>query len=132
MRLCASGSSLTSSNASTASSCAAALPPALWTPTRAHYAREHFHLDVREACLEDVADSFAPASFALITLWHVLEHLWAPRRDLQIIRTLLKPGGTLIVEVPNFGDPLRRLFGSSWAYVDVPRHLLQFTPRTLR
>jgi 2-polyprenyl-3-methyl-5-hydroxy-6-metoxy-1,4-benzoquinol methylase len=101
-------------------------------PTPAQYAREHFHLDAREACLEDVADSFAPASFDLITLWHVLEHLWAPRRDLQIIRTLLKPGGTLIVEVPNFGDPLRRLFGSSWAYVDVPRHLLHFTPRTLR
>jgi 2-polyprenyl-3-methyl-5-hydroxy-6-metoxy-1,4-benzoquinol methylase len=101
-------------------------------PTPAQYAREHFHLDVRQGCLEDVADSFAPASFDLITLWHVLEHLWAPRRDLQIIRALLKPGGTLIVEVPNFGDPLRRLFGSSWAYVDVPRHLLHFTPRTLR
>jgi len=35
-------------------------------------------------------------------------------------------GGTLIVEVPNFDDPLRRLFGRSWAYIDVPRHLLHF------
>ena len=102
------------------------------SPTPARYAREHFQLDVREACLDEVAGSFAPASFDLITLWHVMEHLWAPRRDLHIIRSLLKPGGTLIVEVPNFDDSLRRLFGRSWAYIDVPRHLLHFTPRTLR
>ena len=101
-------------------------------PTPAQFAREHLHLDVREACLEDVVDSFAAASFDLITLWHVLEHLWAPRRTLDIIRCLLKPGGKLIVEVPNFDDPLRRLFGGFWAYIDVPRHLLHFTPRTLR
>ena len=101
-------------------------------PTPAKYAREHFDLDVREACLDDVAGSFIPASFDLITLWHVVEHLWALRRDLRIVRSLLKPGGTLIVEVPNFDDPLRRLFGRSWAYIDVPRHLLHFTPYTLR
>ena len=101
-------------------------------PTPAKYAREHFHLDVREACLDDVAGSFAPASFDLITLWHVAEHLWAPRRDLRIVRSLLRPGGTLIIEVPNFDDPLRRLFGSAWSYIDIPRHLLHFTPRTLR
>jgi 2-polyprenyl-3-methyl-5-hydroxy-6-metoxy-1,4-benzoquinol methylase len=101
-------------------------------PTPAGYARERFGLDVREGCLEEVADALAPASFDVITLWHVLEHLRAPRRELQIIHALLKPGGTLIVEVPNFADPLRRLFGSSWAYVDVPRHLIHFTPRTLR
>jgi 2-polyprenyl-3-methyl-5-hydroxy-6-metoxy-1,4-benzoquinol methylase len=101
-------------------------------PSPAKYAREHFHLDVREACLDDVAGSLAPASFDVITLWHVMEHLWEPRRDLQIVHSLLKPGGMLVVEVPNFDDPLRRLFGSSWAYIDVPRHLLHFTPRTLR
>ncbi len=107
----------------------AGLEPA---PTPAKYAREHFHLDVREACLDEAADSFAPASFDLITLWHVVEHLRAPRRDLHIVRSLLKPSGTLIVEVPNFDDPLCRLFGSSWSHIDVPRHLLHFTPRTLR
>jgi SAM-dependent methyltransferase len=101
-------------------------------PTPAQYAREHFHLDVREAYLEDVVDSLTPASFDVITLWHVLEHLWAPRRALQIIHSLLKPGGTLIVEVPNFDDPLRRVFGGFWSHIDVPRHLLHFTPRTLR
>lgn len=101
-------------------------------PTPANYAREHFDLDIREACLDDVGSSLAPASFDLITLWHVVEHLWALRRDLRIVRSLLNPGGTLIVEVPNFDDPLRRLFGRSWAYIDVPRHLLHFTPRTLR
>lgn len=101
-------------------------------PTPAKYAREHFQLDVREACLDDVAGDFAPASFDLITAWHVVEHLWAPRRDLNIVRSLLKPGGTLIVEVPNFDDRLRHLFGSSWSYIDVPRHLLHLTPRTLR
>ena len=101
-------------------------------PTPAKYAREHLNLDVREGCLDDVAASFAPASFDLITLWHVAEHLPAPRRDLHIMRSLLRPGGRLLVEVPNFDDPLRRLFGRFWAYLDVPRHLFHFTPRTLR
>ncbi|MCY7370899.1 MAG: class I SAM-dependent methyltransferase [Polaromonas sp.] len=39
--------------------------------------------------------------FDIITIWHVLEHTEDPAAVLTKLRTLLKPGGVLVVEVPN-------------------------------
>jgi SAM-dependent methyltransferase len=40
-------------------------------------------------------------SFDLITIWHVLEHTEDPYFVLSKLRSLLKPQGVLVVEVPN-------------------------------
>jgi SAM-dependent methyltransferase len=42
-----------------------------------------------------------PGSFDLISMIHVLEHVPGPRETLEQIRTKLRPGGRLLVEVPN-------------------------------
>jgi SAM-dependent methyltransferase len=42
-----------------------------------------------------------PQSFDAITMLQVLEHLADPRQTLQRVRELLRPGGVLLVEVPN-------------------------------
>ena len=43
--------------------------------------------------------------FDLITMFHVLEHLEHPIRDLSHLGNLLKPGGYFVIEVPNILYP---------------------------
>jgi SAM-dependent methyltransferase len=68
-----------------------------------------------------------PASFDAVTLWHVLEHLEDPGTALSAIRTWLRPGGGLLVGVPNLGSLQARIGGERWYHLDVPRHRLHFT-----
>ena len=44
--------------------------------------------------------------YDLITLFHVVEHLYDPSSELQTIKQLLKPGGILVIETPNSNDAL--------------------------
>ena len=64
-------------------------------------------------------------------MWHVIEHLTGPRRVLTDIHRILKPGGRLLLELPNYDGYARAVFGTYWAALDVPRHLYHFTPATL-
>lgn len=45
--------------------------------------------------------TFAPESFDAVTIWHVLEHTEDPGAVLALLRSWMKPEGTLVVEVPN-------------------------------
>lgn len=71
------------------------------------------------------------ASFDVVTLWHVLEHLAEPRATLAQVVRLLRPGGLLVVEVPNFASWQARMGPKQWFHLDVPRHLLHFERSTL-
>jgi SAM-dependent methyltransferase len=73
-----------------------------------------------------------PGSFAAITMFHVLEHLYNPRAYLAAARELLAPGGRLIVQVPNAASWQSRLLGGAWNGLDVPRHLFNFRDSDLR
>lgn len=63
------------------------------------YANQEFDLNVINGFIEDA--EFDEHSFDIITLNHVLEHLQDPCMALTRLRTWLKPGGYLNVEVPN-------------------------------
>lgn len=71
------------------------------------------------------------ATFDLIVLHHVLEHLPDPLAVLQACRQRLAPGGRVVIAVPNFASWQRRFAGPYWVHLDVPRHLGHFTPRSL-
>ena len=73
-----------------------------------------------------------PESFDAVTLWASIEHLPSPMATLGAIRTLLRPGGRLLVSCPSFGSLSAAWFGSAWYGLDLPRHLTHFTPGTLR
>ena len=72
------------------------------------------------------------ASFDVITLWHVLEHMHDLRSVIQRLRQLLKPQGMLVIAVPNYTSYDAEVFGEQWAAYDVPRHLYHFSPRAMR
>lgn len=78
--------------------------------------------------LEDCG--FAGDFFDIVTLRHVLEHVPDPGALLGHIRRVLKPGGTLVIRVPNIGSFEASLGREEWLHIDLPRHLYQFTPET--
>jgi SAM-dependent methyltransferase len=74
-----------------------------------------------------------PASnFDLITLSHVLEHLPEPRLALTEIHRWLRADGRVRIWVPNVESAESRLFGALWYGLDVPRHLVHYSPRTVK
>lgn len=70
-------------------------------------------------------------SFHAVTMWHTLEHMQQPIEALQALQHALVPDGVLMLEVPNYAGPGRRLFGEHWFHLDLPRHALALNPVTL-
>jgi SAM-dependent methyltransferase len=92
-------------------------------------ARRHYGIQVRQGAIGD--EVWDAGQFDFITMFHVLEHLPDPRAALRYARRLLKPDGGLIVQVPNADSLQARLFGPSWYGLDVPRHLINFSPQAV-
>jgi SAM-dependent methyltransferase len=67
----------------------------------------------------------------LVTLWQVLEHIGEPREFLERCHDLMRPGGVFVAAVPNIDGLSARLTGERWWGLDVPRHLVHYSPRTL-
>jgi SAM-dependent methyltransferase len=63
---------------------------------------------------------------SVVTMFHVLEHLYDPMSYLESAHRLLEPEGRLVVQVPNAGCWQFLLFGENWAGIDIPRHLINF------
>jgi SAM-dependent methyltransferase len=70
-------------------------------------------------------------SFAAITMFHVVEHLYDPAAYFAMARDLLAEDGRLVVQVPNAASGQARLLGHRWNGYDVPRHLFNFRDRDL-
>ena len=67
------------------------------------------------------------AIYDAVTLWHVLEHLPDLDAEIRTISKTLKPGGWLILAVPNYKSLDAKYYKSDWAAYDVPRHLWHFS-----
>jgi 2-polyprenyl-3-methyl-5-hydroxy-6-metoxy-1,4-benzoquinol methylase len=77
------------------------------------------------------SDVWGKNRFDFITMFHVLEHLTDPRQGLQYARDLLQSGGMLVLQVPNVASLQARLFGKRWYGLDVPRHVMNYSPKAL-
>ena len=86
-------------------------------------------LQVQQATLE-TADLPA-SSFDVITICHVIEHLYNPCEAIRRMFALLKPGGILWLATPNLAGCGHTRFGRDWIHLDPPRHLVLFTPAVL-
>ena len=81
---------------------------------------------IRNAEVEEVDGTWSAVIF-----WHSLEHLRQPARALSHAATLVAPGGTLVVAVPNATSLQARAFGDRWLALDLPRHLVHLSPPAL-
>jgi SAM-dependent methyltransferase len=95
-------------------------------------------LDVRTGTLGEQAGALG-GPFDLVTFWDVLEHLRDPRVELELARSLLASEGRLAATMPNvegwYPRVTHRLFARTvgrWEYPELPVHLYDFGPRTLR
>ena len=94
------------------------------SPHDAAVARTRFGLEVREGFFEEVP--LDEATFDLVTLRFVFEHVREPRAILRRVRALLAPGGRVYLEVPNLATPFVGL-DDFFSY----GHLQTFTPESL-
>ena len=100
-----------------------------WDPQARTFAQTHFGLEVDAP--EKLA-TYEDASFDVITLWHVMEHLEHLNETWETLSRILQDRGILVIAVPNPSSFDARKYGAMWAAWDVPRHLWHFTPSAMQ
>jgi SAM-dependent methyltransferase len=98
-------------------------------PAHAVYTRAKFGATVVTDTLRD--ETFEDDFFDVITSIQVFEHLLYPSEDLSKLYRTLKPGGIIVIEVPNIDNFLVRLLKSGHRHF-VADHLNFFSPHTLQ
>lgn len=94
--------------------------------TSARHARGVLGLDVRTSMFDD---DLPRGEFTCVIFWHSLEHIRDPARAVARAHELLRPGGLLVVAVPNSESVQAKLFREKWFHLDVPRHYHHFSLR---
>jgi len=71
-------------------------------------------------------------TFDVISMWHVLEHVYNLNEDIEQYKKILKENGTLMVAIPNCSSKDAEHYKSSWAAYDLPIHLYHFRPDNMK
>jgi len=93
------------------------------------FAQTKYKLDVYE---EAHLSHLTLQEFDIITMWHVLEHVYLLNERMEKIVELMNPDGTLIIGVPNCDSWDAHYYGKFWAAYDLPRHLYHFSQETMK
>ena len=94
---------------------------------QSQFAREIKGLEVLTGLIQEVQEKLEPEFFDMIVMNHVLEHTTSPSQVLSFIKSLLKPHGVFVLEVPNIEAP-----GSRLSHFFHTAHHFAFSPGTLR
>ncbi len=70
---------------------------------------------------------FGNEFFDVVTINHVLEHTTDPAAMFADVKRIVKPGGFVIIAVPNMRSLGFRFFGKYWQDLDTPRHIYLFS-----
>lgn len=93
-----------------------------WDPTAVEVARRVTRCAIRSGDFRTV--DIPVATYDLVLMHHVLEHLDDPMGGLLRAAELLAPGGRLVVVYPNPNSVGAWIFGKDWFHWDAPRHLV--------
>lgn len=89
--------------------------------------RELFGLDIVAGNFYRLEDYFGDKKFDLINMNHVFEHVLQPREYLDYLRKFLKPGGCVLITVPNILSDDFKQHGARWSYIHIPAHISYFS-----
>jgi len=84
-------------------------------------------LIVKKANLGDITKTFD-----LITFHHSLEHIPDQLGTLLTARSLLKPGGKMLIRIPTTSSWAFQEFKENWFQLDAPRHLFLHSHNSIR
>ena len=76
-------------------------------------------------------DKFTSKPLDVITLWHVLEHVYELDKTMKCLVDILNKNGLLVLAVPNYESYDACFYGKKWAGYDVPRHLYHFNEKAI-
>ena len=76
--------------------------------------------------------TFPDRYFSGVMMRAYLEHEVNPAQALAQARRVLQPGGTLLIQVPNYGSFNRMVTGRRWCGYRYPDHVNYFTPQSLQ
>ena len=91
----------------------------------ADFARDKYNLKVHTKSLFE--SGIPSESFDVITLNHVIEHVYEAEQLLAECKRILKPGGRVILLTPNRESLGFKLFGKDWRGLEIPRHMSVFS-----
>jgi len=74
---------------------------------------------------------FKSTLFDVIVLNMVLEHIYDPIKLLNIIKSILKPNGIIIINIPNIDSIEFKIFKDKSYFVQVPQHVHHFNYMTI-
>ena len=71
-------------------------------------------------------------NFDVITFWHVLEHVKFPSETITKAAKLLKSGGQIFIEVPNFDSVNLKMMRGNYSLLSIPAHLFYYNSKSLK
>ncbi|HET9494043.1 MAG TPA: class I SAM-dependent methyltransferase, partial [Chloroflexia bacterium] len=75
---------------------------------------------------------YPDASFDVVTLWDVIEHVPSPTEYMASVARLVRPGGVIGITTPNIRSVSYWALGPRWSAVGPNSHIYYFTPDTLK
>ena len=69
--------------------------------------------------------------YDVISMWHVLEHVYDVENYLKKVNKLLKKSGVLVVGVPNCASYDAKKYKGNWVAYDLPIHLSHFRKKNI-
>jgi 2-polyprenyl-3-methyl-5-hydroxy-6-metoxy-1,4-benzoquinol methylase len=70
--------------------------------------------------------------YDVITMWHVLEHVYNLNDYMQKLRGLLKKDGLLVIAVPNSNSYDANIYKENWYAYDAPIHISHFRKSNMK
>jgi len=104
---------------------ASGVEPCTWL---ADWGRQHVTSALHAGTLREA--NIPHASLDVVTMWDVLEHVPDPLSELRECARILKKGGILLINFPDFGSISARLMGRHWWFL-LSNHLYYFTRQSI-